>query len=577
MADPTVPSVLSFDTGPLSTGERFKKSGWAEEGDQDPYAPAERAHKTAAEKQKALAERFEKRRPQEERESERAYAGAEKAMAQPRPAIPQMERVESPPKPEDYHKMSMGYLGAMVLLGAFGGKFIRNAANAPLAAFNGALTGWQEGNLEAYKEKSAEWKEKQQQVLDNNRARLDEYRTILEDRNASIQDQMLRVKLVAAKHQDKMMYDRADADNWTGVGQAYDQSVAVHEKNVAATDKFVEQQTQVNDTAVERANEWKAALATPQGQQRLAQLEQRSPGAAFRIRSYVKQFADADPAPLAAQQVGPEGTEGPPPAAPGARMPPEFRAPFPPTGTKPAERDAWYFEKGSWEKHGRPPTDQERGERYRLQHPGRTAPAIALQERIEEYQATHDGQAPPAEEIQRYSQEYAAAVSAGRAVGGRLGNILVSAGEVEELAPQAIETSARVPRGKWVKLNQIRLNLMGQASDPDYADFVAANRGLITAYGSTMSRSGANTVSAQNHAEEAINLATSHVAYVRVVKRLQKEVDAVKRAPQHAMEALRQMGIKPEEDGGGGGGEIRYLDGKPYRRGPNGEAVPVRE
>jgi hypothetical protein len=62
-----------------------------------------------------------------------------------------------------------------------------------------------------------------------------------------------------------------------------------------------------------------------------------------------------------------------------------------------------------------------------------------------------------------------------------------------------------------------------------------------------------------------------------VVKRLQKEVDAVKRAPQHAMEALRQMGIKPEEDGGGGGGEIRYLDGKPYRRGPNGEAVPVRE
>jgi hypothetical protein len=546
MAD--TPSPLSLS--PLSTGESYKPSGWATEGDLDPYAPAERAHKTAAEKQEALAKRFEERRPKEEAESERAYAGAERAAAQPRPPVPQMERVESPPKPEDYHKMSMGYLGAMVLLGAFGGKFIRNAANAPLAAFNGALKGWQEGNLEAYKEKSAEWKEKQQQVLDNNRARLDEYRTILEDHNASIQDQMLRVKLTAAKHQDKMMYDRADAENWTGVAQAYDQGVAVHERAVAATDKIVEQLTAQNENSVARANQWKAHLETPQGQQ---QFNQMTPAQQMQVKGFINTYADQAPAAPAAPSepatVGAGAMTAPAATAAGARMPPELRAPFPPPGAKCPERDAWYFEKGIWEKHGRPPTDQERGERYRLQHPGRTAPAIALQERIEEYQATHNGQAPPAEEIERFSQEYAAAVAAGRAVGGRLGNILVGAGEVEELAPQAIETSARVPRGKWVALNKIRLNLMGQASDPDYAEFVAANRGLITAYGSTMSRSGANTVSAQNHAEEAINLATSHAAYVRVVQRLQKEIEAVKRAPQRAMEALRQMGIKTE--GGG--------------------------
>jgi hypothetical protein len=62
-------------------------------------------------------------------------------------------------------------------------------------------------------------------------------------------------------------------------------------------------------------------------------------------------------------------------------------------------------------------------------------------------------------------------------------------------------------------------------------------------------------------------LATSHEAYVRVVKRLQKEVDAVKRAPQHAMEALRQMGIKPEGGGGKPDAEGGGASGTPDRSG----------
>lgn len=552
MAD--TPSPLSL--GPLSTGESYKPSGWATEGDLDPYAPAERAHKTAAEKQEALAKGFEKRRPQEEAESERAYAGTERAASTPRPAIPKMERVESPPKPEDYHKMSMTYLGAMVMLGAFGGKFIRNAANAPLAAFNGALQGWQEGNLEAYKEKSAEWKEKQQQVLDNNQARLDEYRTILEDRNASIQDQMLRVKLVAAKHQDKMMYDRADADNWTGVGQAYDQGVAVHEKAVAATDKIVEQQTQVNDTAVERANQWKAHLATPQGQQELAQL---TPAQQFQIKGFVNTYADQDaPAQLPGPDTSggvpavepPPGTEIPAATAPTARMPAELRSPS--VEHDPKKAAFQQLRRETWAQHGREPTSDEIAAGERKMHAPRSAAGMSLAEFMEETRA-RTGADPTSDEIRQFQAEQAATLSGARTMGAYGVKLGQASRAVDLFADQALDASRALPRGKWVLANKAIQAFQSGTSDPRVYDLGFALFSLVNAYARAINPQGVPRIEDKKHAETLLSTATSAEALAKVIARIKLEVAA----EQEATEATREEVVtgKPPKKAGAAAGD----------------------
>jgi hypothetical protein len=582
MADQTsTPSPLSL--GPLSHEEMDRR--WIGEEGSYMYDRALAASKKAAEKQEDLAKGFEKRRPQEEAETERAYAGAEKAMAQPRPAIPHSERVPDPPKPEDYHKMSMTYLGAMVLLGAFGGKFIRNSANAPLAAFNGALKGWQEGNVEAYKEKSEEWKSKQQQVLDNNRARLDEYRTILEDRSASIQDQMLRIKLVAAKHQDKAMYDRASADNWTGVAQAYDMGIKVQEKAVAATDKLVEQMTQVNETAVERANQWRDYLATPEGEHELA--TRYTPAQQFQIKGFVKTYADqAAPAQLPAPDnfgpgvatEPPPGTEIPAATAPTAQMPADLRSPM--VEHDPKKAAFQQLRRETWAQHGREPSSDEISAAERKMHAPRSAAGMSLQEFIEERRA-ETGRDPSSGEITRFQARQAALIAGERTIGSRAASVEFAAAEFDRMMPIALHTSDAVARKKFVPYNQLLNNLRLMRSDPAYREFRNAVAGAITAYAGTMSRSGATTVHAQMRAEDVLGTVESNEAFRAGMKILKQEVDQVRQAGPDARKVIERVfgaeGLAPEEGGAGGAGEIRYFEGKPYRRGPNGEPVPVQE
>ena len=591
MADPPSPLTLGGDpTSPLYSSFAGRWPG---------YEEAEKAHLEEAKKIKTIEVGLEKRRPKEEAETERAYGGAEKAIAQPRPQIPQQERVPSPPNPQEYMQMSKTYLGAMVLLAGFGGKFIRGGANAPLAAFNGAMTGWHEGNLEQYKLKSDEWKQKQQQVLDNNRARLDEYRTILEDHNASIEDQVLRVKLTAAKHQDKMFYDKAEAGNWSGIAQAYDQSVQVHEKAVKATDALVEQQTAVNETAVERANQWRDYIGTPQGQQELAELDRQSPGSSMRIKGFVKTFADAPAAaPTPPATVGAGGmTAAPAATASAGTLPPgapaELRGPAP-ANMHAADRAERELRIETWQKNGREPTMEDRAENYRLQHQPRSVAAMDLAAWEKDYPATHGGRKPTPDDRIAYEAKRGAQLRAMSTLGGRMAAVEYAANEFYNMMPVMQRTSDAVARTKWVPYNSLKQKLLTAKSDPALKEFKNAVAGGITTYAGTMSRSGATTVYAQHRADEVLGTADSKEAFEAGMRILKQEVDQVRAAGPQTLYALQRIfGNDPKaidptarkelEDAAAGrgpmpaGDDIRYFEGRAYRRGPDGESIPVDE
>jgi hypothetical protein len=162
--------------------------------------------------------------------------------------------------------------------------------------------------------------------------------------------------------------------------------------------------------------------------------------------------------------------------------------------------------------------------------------------------------------------QYTSNIAQGRVLGTRAGNIEVSAEELRSLAPLALDANSRLARSEFVPLNQLQQQGQRMTSNPDYIALNAYTQGVITAYSATMSRSGANTVHAQQRAEHVINTAMGEKGYQTAIETLVHEVDAVERAPENARKRLAQS-ILGEFGGGapaaGGQGTQSAPAGKP--------------
>ena len=143
--------------------------------------------------------------------------------------------------------------------------------------------------------------------------------------------------------------------------------------------------------------------------------------------------------------------------------------------------------------------------------------------------------------------KYYGGVSAQRAAGTRGGNIMVSAVEADKTFALAKKASDNFPRGEFIPFNKLKqMSARTIKSNPKYTQFLDANEAAITAYSSTMSRSGANTVHAQERADRVLSTADSKEAYDAGLEQLRVEVNAVRNAPQEAAAELLR-GIFNEE------------------------------
>lgn len=140
--------------------------------------------------------------------------------------------------------------------------------------------------------------------------------------------------------------------------------------------------------------------------------------------------------------------------------------------------------------------------------------------------------------------------AAARTAANRGANIDIALNEAKAMMPLGIEMSEKLSRTRFVPVNQALQAVQKGTSDPDLLEFATANRGIITAYGQAMSRTGVNTVHAQQTAENLLSTATSHEAYVRQLRVLEREMRAAKTAPDDVRKMIenRIKGVKGEEE-----------------------------
>ena len=161
-----------------------------------------------------------------------------KILESPNAAHAHLQQVKDAPKPEDYQKYSMEYASAMALIGAIGSRWTRNAGNASLNAFAGALKGWKEGNLQAYESAAKEWEHNTKKTLENNQIEMQKYKEIMDDKKLNIDQMMAAMNLVSSQFQNKIMFDATVAKNYTMAFGAVDKMDAIQARLQTATDKL---------------------------------------------------------------------------------------------------------------------------------------------------------------------------------------------------------------------------------------------------------------------------------------------------------------------------------------------------
>lgn len=168
---------------------------------------------------------------------------------------------------------------------------------------------------------------------------------------------------------------------------------------------------------------------------------------------------------------------------------------------------------------------------YGKKQVGKSAIAQDRQQYIDEF-TSEKGHPPSSAEITAWEGNRAGATAYGRTAGTQGARVESASNEVEQLIPQALESSRALPRGKFIPINTLMQSFEKGRSDPAYNDFTVANFSLLNAYTRAMNPQGVPRITErlEQHALGILSTATSQEAYEVQVKRLWKEVQASKTA-----------------------------------------------
>lgn len=133
--------------------------------------------------------------------------------------------------------------------------------------------------------------------------------------------------------------------------------------------------------------------------------------------------------------------------------------------------------------------------------------------------------------------ESAAATSAARTSATQSANLSLIATNLDKQLPAAEAMSAKIPRGKYVPLNQLMQAANTQISDPDLLEFKVANLQVAELWARAMNPKGVMRIEDRHLAMDLLNTVTSHEAYVRVLKQLKNFVDREREAVKEFMAA----------------------------------------
>lgn len=134
------------------------------------------------------------------------YERAQGMIDQPRPALPPLQQ---PPDAPDTRKEDQeafkSYFVPMLIFAATLSKVAGADMATGLNMLSQGVMGMKAGRDEVAKQSLDTWKTKMESVKEKNRALIDQYKAVMDDRSLSMQEQQMRMSLIAAQHGDAMM------------------------------------------------------------------------------------------------------------------------------------------------------------------------------------------------------------------------------------------------------------------------------------------------------------------------------------------------------------------------------------
>jgi len=180
---------------------------------------------------------------QRQREMEPLRQKALAEVQRPLPQPPKQERPPEVPKRQNQHDDET-WLFASALLGSLSGAFTRRHQTNALAAFSGAMEGYQEGSKQKFDQNMKIWEAENKKALQTNKQAMDEYRDVLENRKLTIDQMSIAMQLAGQKYEDQAAITAAKTKNSLVMAQFFDKRAQAAETAQTSADKLSSQYEQ---------------------------------------------------------------------------------------------------------------------------------------------------------------------------------------------------------------------------------------------------------------------------------------------------------------------------------------------
>lgn len=180
---------------------------------------------------------------------------------------------------------------------------------------------------------------------------------------------------------------------------------------------------------------------------------------------------------------------------------------------------------------------------------------------------------------------YTAQLAAVRTLGTREGALAGTVAEIAPLGKMVLDSSAKVPRTKYPSLNAALLAAKQGSGDPATTRFAEAVNAFVTAYASTMSRTGRTTDFSMRRANDVLSKNYSQGQIQAGIDQLTKEANAIEGAQTSARKGIvgEISGRKDDAAAAPPGGDVGDAGGDQggtevqYEQDESGNLVPVKQ
>lgn len=197
------------------------------------------------------------------------YERAQGMIDQPRPALPPLEQPpEAPDTREQDHKAMSDYFFPMLAFAAVLSKVGGADMATGLDMLSQGVMGMKMGRDEVAKQSIEKWRNSMESVKEKNAALIAQYKAVAEDRSLSMQEQQMRMSLIAAQHGDAIMAAKLKEEGAVGALKVLDSMQKQQEKADQLnqkTDEWVQRKMDDAQRASEHDETLKAIAAIAAG------------------------------------------------------------------------------------------------------------------------------------------------------------------------------------------------------------------------------------------------------------------------------------------------------------------------